>query len=88
MAPHRLRGSTCIVGTAESDLGRVPDDMSIYDLMGRQVLALPAQILEAGAARRVAVDAASLASGTYLYRLTAQTQNTLHVATGRMVLVK
>lgn len=35
MAPHRLRGSTCIVGTAESDLGRVPDDMSIYDLMGQ-----------------------------------------------------
>ena len=62
--------------------------VAIYDLLGRQVLALPAQILEAGAARRVAVDAASLASGTYLYRLTAQTQNTLHVATGRMVLVK
>ena len=62
--------------------------VAVYDLLGRQVLSLPALILEAGAARRVAVDGASLASGTYLYRLTAQTQRTLHIATGRMVLVK
>ena len=62
--------------------------VTVYDLLGRQVLALPAQVLEAGAARHIAVDGSSLASGTYLYRLTARAENTLHVATGRMVLVK
>ncbi len=35
MAKNSLRGAACVVGTAESDLGRVPDGMSVYDLMGQ-----------------------------------------------------
>ena len=67
---------------------RAAVSVAVYDLLGRQVLALPAQVLEAGAARHIAVDGSSLASGTYLYRLTAQMESARHVATGRMTLVK
>ena len=51
-------------------------------------MTLPAQTFEAGAQRGLEVNAASLASGTYLYRLTAVMEGDLQIATGRMVLVK
>jgi len=51
-------------------------------------MALPAQPMAAGAARRIEINAANLASGTYFYRVSAQTREAVHHATGRMVLVK
>ncbi|MDE0158451.1 MAG: DUF4397 domain-containing protein, partial [Candidatus Dadabacteria bacterium] len=45
--------------------------VQVIDLLGRMVLTLPAQSVEAGANRTVELDGASLASGTYLYRLIA-----------------
>ena len=62
--------------------------VQIVDLLGREVMALPAQELEAGANRGIELQATSLASGTYLYRLIATGAEQRHVKTGRMTLVK
>ena len=62
--------------------------IQIVDMLGREVMVLPAQELEAGANRSVELNASSLASGTYLYRLIATGAEHRHVKTGRMTLVK
>ena len=63
--------------------------VQLIDMLGRQVMALPAQQLEAGARRTVEVNATSLASGTYLYRVIAKSASgTNNMDSGRMVLVK
>ena len=60
----------------------------IVDVLGRVVLTQPARAVEAGAARALEIDAGSLASGTYFYRLTAQTPTDTMVRTGQMLLIK
>jgi len=62
--------------------------VEVIDVLGRQVMTIPAQMMEAGAQRSVQVNAASLASGTYIYRVIAQTATDKMVKTGRMTLVK
>ena len=62
--------------------------IQIVDMLGREVIALPAQEMEAGANRSVEMNAGSLASGTYLYRIMATGAEQRHVKTGRMMLVK
>ncbi len=62
--------------------------IQIVDMLGREVMVLPAQELEAGANRSVEMNASSLASGTYLYRLIAAGAENRHVKAGRMTLVK
>ena len=62
--------------------------IQIVDMLGREVITLPAQELEAGANRSVEMNAGSLASGTYLYRIMATGAEHRHVKTGRMALVK
>lgn len=62
--------------------------IEIIDLMGRSVMLLPAQVMKAGANQKVQVDASRLASGTYLYRVKAQTATDTLIETGRMMLVK
>ena len=62
--------------------------VSVFDLLGRQVLTPAAVWLSAGSSRSVAVDASSLPSGTYVYRVTARMAETVEVGTGRMVLLK
>lgn len=63
-------------------------DIQVYDLLGRRVMALPAEAFEAGASRRLSIDATDLASGIYLYRLTARTSAGPVMQTGRMTLIK
>ncbi len=60
----------------------------IVDVLGRVVLTQPARTVEAGAARALEIDAGSLASGAYFYRLTAQTPTDTMVRTGQMLLIK
>jgi len=60
--------------------------LEVIDLLGRTVLTTPAERIEAGAGRAVAVEAAGLASGVYLYRVVAQTAAGTQVRTGKMVL--
>ena len=62
--------------------------VQVVDLLGREVMVLPAQEVEAGANRSIELQATSLASGTYLYRLIAMGAEHRHVKTGRMMLVK
>ncbi len=62
--------------------------IQIVDMLGREVITLPAQDFEAGANRGIELQATSLASGTYLYRLIATGAEQRHVKTGRMTLVK
>ncbi len=62
--------------------------VQIMDLLGREVMAIPAQEMEAGTNRSLKLNATSLASGTYLYRLITTGAEQRHVKTGRMVLVK
>ena len=62
--------------------------VQVVDLLGREVMVLPAQEVEAGANRSIELHAASLASGTYLYRLMATGAEHRHMKTGRMTLVK
>jgi hypothetical protein len=58
--------------------------VEVFDVLGRRVLALPAQALAAGAAQPVPVDASALPAGAYLYRLIARTGGTTEVVTGRL----
>ncbi len=67
---------------------RAQVSVQIVDLLGREVMVLPAQEMEAGANRSVELNATRLASGTYLYRLVATGAESPHVKTGRMTLVK
>lgn len=62
--------------------------VEVVDILGRQVLTVPGQQVDAGANRGVAVDASSLASGTYLYRIIARAEAETFVRSGRMTLVK
>ena len=62
--------------------------VQIVDMLGREVMSLPAQEFEAGANRSMEINAMNLASGTYLYRMIATGAENRHVKTGRMTLVK
>jgi hypothetical protein len=62
--------------------------VDVYDLLGRRVLAIPEQRVEAGARRAVAVDARTLPSGLYVYRIVARNGTETTTGTGRMTLVK
>ena len=62
--------------------------IQVIDMLGRQVLTVPRQTMEAGANRTVQINAINLASGTYLYRLTATAPNQTWVSTGTMTLLK
>ena len=62
--------------------------VQIVNMLGREVMSLPAQEFEAGANRSMEINAMNLASGTYLYRMIATGAEGRHVKTGRMTLVK
>jgi hypothetical protein len=62
--------------------------IEVYDLVGRRVMTLPTQEIQAGAKRTVQLDASMLASGSYFYRVIAKTESQTVVETGRMMLVK
>jgi hypothetical protein len=57
--------------------------LNVYDVTGRQVAQLVNGLTDAGA-HQVTFDGSNLASGVYLYRLTAG----MNSATGKMVLMK
>ena len=62
--------------------------ITVFDMLGRNVMTLPAQELEAGHSRTVELNATSLASGNYFYRVVATGASGKHIETGRMVLIK
>lgn len=58
--------------------------LAVYDVLGRQVLSMPPQRMEAGQGH-LRVAAVGLAAGTYLYRLTVRRPGQTDTATGRLV---
>ena len=62
--------------------------LDVIDILGRTVMTKPAQRFEAGAGHTFTVNASSLASGIYLYRVTALTGARTLTHTGRMILSK
>lgn len=62
--------------------------VQVFDILGRQVMELPVRQMSAGSQRSVQLDASRLSSGTYLYRLVAETRAKRLVKTGRMTLLK
>ncbi|MCZ6616650.1 MAG: T9SS type A sorting domain-containing protein [Gammaproteobacteria bacterium] len=75
--------------TIDFDLN-VPAEVSVsvFDVLGRQVLTTPALQVAAGARQQIRVNASSLASGVYLYRVTARSATQTLTAMGRMSLIK
>ena len=62
--------------------------VEVLDLLGRVVLSLGGQSIEAGSNRTMELDGSLLALGTYLYRVIAKVEDGVKVQTGRMVLIK
>ena len=67
---------------------RAEVEIDVYDMLGRRVMTLTRQVFEAGAQKRVAFDGQGLASGVYLYRVTAVMSTHTAKDTGKMIMVK
>ena len=62
--------------------------VDVFDMLGRTVLSVPVQSMAAGQNQSIQVDGSNLASGLYLYRITARVEGTVQIQTGRMTLLK
>ena len=60
----------------------------VYDMLGRRVLALSPQVMDAGRGRTIPLDARALGSGVYLYYVTAVTNQGVTARTGRFTLLR
>ncbi len=67
---------------------RADVSIEVVDILGRRVMTVLAQQVEAGTNRPVWVHASSLASGTYLLRVIANSSLGSSIAAGRMVVAK
>jgi uncharacterized lipoprotein YbaY len=83
--PNPLRAE----GTLRLDLPAAAEvTVTLYDVLGRKVLTVPPQQMAAGTARGVALDASSLPSGVYLYRVKAALPDETERASGRLTVVR
>lgn len=62
--------------------------VDVFSVIGQKVLSVPAQRMNAGTNHNIQLDARSLSSGMYIYRVTAKAGNESFVETGRMTLIK
>jgi hypothetical protein len=62
--------------------------VKVFDLVGRQVLEVPAAAFGPGAGQEVQIDASALASGIYIYRIEAAMTGETTAQAGRMTLLK
>ena len=63
-------------------------EVSVMDMLGRELMSVPARNFAAGSNQSIAVNASSLTSGIYIYRVIANSATELRVATGTMTLLK
>ena len=83
--PNPFNPSTSI----EFDLPETADvEIRVLDLLGRTMMTVPSQSVDAGRNQRVRVDAEELASGIYIYQVIAVGASRTHMATGTMTLIK
>ncbi|MEP0548208.1 MAG: DUF4397 domain-containing protein [Rhodothermales bacterium] len=83
--PNPVQAAT----TVQFDLGtdaRV--SVEVFDVLGRRVLQTAPALKAAGTAQEVRIDAGSLPSGAYLYRLTAETAADTLVQSGRLTVIR
>jgi len=62
--------------------------VQLLDLLGREVMAIPSQTMQAGANQTVQINASSLSSGIYLYRVIARGASETHMQVKTMTLLK
>ncbi len=62
--------------------------VTVYDLLGREVLQVPVQAAFAGFDYTLTLDARTLPSGVYVYRVTATTAERVHTGSGRFAVVR
>lgn len=62
--------------------------VEVLDLLGRHVLTVPRRSFASGSGHTIRVDATTLASGTYLYRVVAETSSDAFMKSGHMLLLK
>ncbi|MFT5142005.1 MAG: hypothetical protein ACI80V_002047 [Rhodothermales bacterium] len=75
--------------TIQFDLpGPAEVGLQVVDMTGRTVQSIPSRSYSAGASQQLRLDGTALASGTYLYRLTARMTGSTEVAVGTIVLLK
>ncbi|MBO6524677.1 MAG: T9SS type A sorting domain-containing protein [Balneolaceae bacterium] len=83
--PNPFNPSTSI----SFDLAEASDvSVEIFNMIGQKVMSIPVQRLAAGSNQNLRVEAGSLTSGIYIYRITAKSGNTITSNTGRMTLIK
>ncbi len=83
--PNPFNPTTTVVFDLPED-GQIR--ISVYDMLGKRVMTLPARAMAAGRQRQIVLDASALASGMYLYRIEAATPSGTHVGTGKLILLK
>jgi len=75
--------------TIQFDLPETADvTVQVLDLLGREVMALPSRTMEAGAGHSVQINASSLSSGIYLYRVIAHGATSTSMQVKTMTLLK
>ncbi len=75
--------------TIQFDLPSTADvRVQVVDLTGRTVLTVPVKTMSAGANQQIRLNAASLSSGSYFYRVVARMSGNTEVAVGSFVLLK
>ncbi len=62
--------------------------VKVFDLLGRNVLTIARQQMQAGTQQSINVDASALASGVYIYQVLAKTGANNFVESGKMILLK
>jgi len=62
--------------------------VQVLDLLGREVMAIPSQTMTAGTGQTIQIDASSLSSGIYLYRVMARSASSTHMQVKTMTLLK
>jgi hypothetical protein len=62
--------------------------VDVYDMLGRRVMQIADKELAAGTGRTIQLDASTLVSGSYVYRVTAEMASTTRTATGRIVVAR
>jgi hypothetical protein len=83
--PNPFRGTTTVyVDLPEAS--RI--SVTVLDLLGRHVIRTRPLLLPAGSGQRISVEAASLASGTYMYRVEARMGQRTVVQTGMMTVLR
>jgi hypothetical protein len=70
----------------------LPEDaevaIEVFDMLGRRVLTIPSTRISAGASREQAIDAGSLASGNYVYVVTARLSEGVSRGSSQFTLIK